>query len=77
MWNLGLTDLAAFNTSSQEKGGFWIQPGFGATYSGRGTNTPEYLQADLNVSPVPVPAAFWLFGTALIGFIGMSRRTRI
>ena len=30
-----------------------------------------------NVSPVPVPAAVWLFGTALIGFIGMSRRTKV
>ncbi|MDC1287798.1 VPLPA-CTERM sorting domain-containing protein [Gammaproteobacteria bacterium] len=29
------------------------------------------------VSEVPVPAAFWLFGTALIGFIGMSRRTNL
>jgi hypothetical protein len=28
-------------------------------------------------SPVPVPAAVWLFGTALIGFIGMSRRTKV
>ena len=26
-------------------------------------------------SPIPVPAAIWLFGTALIGFIGFSRRT--
>jgi hypothetical protein len=30
-----------------------------------------------NVSPVPVPAAVWLFGTALIGFIGFSRRTKV
>lgn len=30
-----------------------------------------------NVSPVPVPAAFWLFGSALIGFIGFSRRTNV
>ena len=29
------------------------------------------------VSPIPVPAAFWLFGTALIGFIGFSRRTAV
>ena len=29
------------------------------------------------ISPVPVPAAFWLFGTALIGFIGFSRRTKV
>ena len=28
-------------------------------------------------SPVPVPAAVWLFGTALIGFIGFSRRRKI
>jgi hypothetical protein len=30
-----------------------------------------------NLSPVPVPAAAWLFGTALIGFIGLSRRTGV
>ena len=27
-------------------------------------------------SPVPVPAAVWLFGTALIGLVGFSRRKR-
>ncbi|MDJ0780223.1 MAG: hypothetical protein QNJ85_20330 [Gammaproteobacteria bacterium] len=32
---------------------------------------------DARVSPVPVPSAVWLFGSALIGFIGMSRRTRV
>lgn len=32
---------------------------------------------DPNIPAVPVPAAFWLFGTALIGFIGISRRTRV
>ena len=26
---------------------------------------------------VPVPAAFWLFGTALVGFIGISRRRAV
>jgi hypothetical protein len=30
-----------------------------------------------NISEVPVPAAMWLFGTALIGFIGVSRRTKV
>jgi len=28
-----------------------------------------------NLTVVPVPAAFWLFGTALIGFFGFSRKT--
>ena len=29
------------------------------------------------IAVIPVPAAFWLFGTALIGFIGISRRTNL
>lgn len=28
-------------------------------------------------SPIPLPAAAWLFGTALIGFVGYSRRRKI
>jgi hypothetical protein len=34
----------------------------------------EYL-APL-VSPVPVPAAIWLFGTALIGLVGFGKRSK-
>ena len=26
------------------------------------------------ISPVPIPAAIWLFGTALIGLFGFSKR---
>ena len=29
------------------------------------------------ISAVPVPAAVWLFGTALIGFVGLSRKTKV
>ena len=29
------------------------------------------------ISPIPVPAAFWLFGTALIGIVGFSRRRKL
>ena len=43
-----------------------------------------HLSPDRNGTPpppdmpeVPVPAAFWLFGTALIGFIGYSRRRNL
>jgi hypothetical protein len=28
-------------------------------------------------SEVPVPAAVWLFGTALVGFVGISRRRKV
>ncbi|WP_141694756.1 VPLPA-CTERM sorting domain-containing protein [Candidatus Thiodiazotropha endoloripes] len=30
----------------------------------------------LSVNPVPIPAAAWLFGSGLLGFIGVSRRNR-
>ena len=36
-----------------------------------------YFVDNFSISPVPVPAAFWLFGTALIGFVGYSRRRKI
>ncbi len=41
--------------------------------------TPLVDAGDLafQVNVVPVPAAVWLFGTALVGFIGFSRRRKI
>ena len=70
----GLNLLSLLNNADD---GFWIQLGFGSECTRDGSNTPAYLTAELNVSPVPVPAAIWLFGAALLGFIGMSRRTRV
>jgi hypothetical protein len=40
--------------------------------AGRGVIDPG-----TGISPVPVPAAVWLFGTALIGFVGVSRRRKV
>ena len=37
----------------------------------------SYVALYGKVSAIPVPAAIWLFGTALVGFIGFSRRTRV
>ncbi|MCP4331014.1 MAG: PEP-CTERM sorting domain-containing protein [Gammaproteobacteria bacterium] len=31
----------------------------------------------IEVSPIPVPAAIWLFGTGLIGLIGFSKRRKM
>jgi len=39
--------------------------------------TLELTVRELPVSAVPVPAAIWLFGSALLGFVGMSRRTSV
>ena len=37
---------------------------------------PLYRESGLAIAPVPVPAAVWLFGTALVGLIGFSRRRK-
>ena len=36
--------------------------------------TAELQGVDLTPSPVPVPAAFWLFGSALFGMVSVGRR---
>ena len=41
-------------------------------------NDEAIVSADVSpVTATPVPAAFWLFGTALIGFVSISRRTDV
>lgn len=36
-------------------------------------NTPNFL-ATVNVAPVPVPAAIWLFASGLLGLAGVAKR---
>ena len=43
------------------------------TFSGS-TTYGHYL---VRPSPVPIPAAVWLFGTALIGMVGFGKRRRV
>lgn len=47
------------------------QPKSDSTADGTGWDNLEY-----SISPVPVPAAIWLFGTALIGLVGFSKRRK-
>jgi len=42
-----------------------------------GPNAISHVAIYGTVSAIPVPAAFWLFATALLGFVGLSRKTRI
>lgn len=39
-------------------------------------NDPDWLQMNFNYSVVPVPAAVWLFGSAL-GLLGLARRRSV
>ncbi len=46
------------------------------TISLTGTTGSQYIGLDnVSVSAVPVPAALWLFGSGLIGLIGMKRKS--
>jgi len=50
-----------------------------ASDGGNGIEDGQVYLSAMTVSPapVPVPTAFWLFGTALFGFVGLSRRTSL
>ena len=37
---------------------------------------PRFDAASLEVQPIPVPAAVWLFGSGLIGLVGLARRRK-
>jgi hypothetical protein len=37
----------------------------------------QFYVSGMTVSAVPVPAAVWLFGSALLGFVGYGRRTSV
>lgn len=50
----------------------WV---FGDTLSNYVSGDPGYIVGnDASVSAVPVPAAAWLFGSGLLGLIGVARR---
>lgn len=67
IWNdlmpLGEVSALEFSLSSSDVGAF-------------GMNTPAYFAMDnlTTVSAVPVPAAVWLFGSGLLGLVGIARR---
>ena len=48
---------------------------FGGTANFTGFDNITFGSAAPGISPVPLPAAAWLFGSALLGFAGFKRRT--
>ena len=39
--------------------------------------TPKRDSSPANISAVPLPGAVWLFGSAILAFLGFSQRRRI
>jgi hypothetical protein len=39
-----------------------------------GSVVPTQIGVDLNVSAVPIPAAIWLFGSGILGLVGLNRQ---
>jgi hypothetical protein len=70
-WHVA-TKIAQVGANSFE---FLFQPDFGARVAGTGTEA-GMLIADVQVAAVPIPAAAWLFGSSLLGLMGMARRKK-
>jgi hypothetical protein len=51
----------------------WTTTGFAITSN---RLTPDVTTAGLTVTSVPLPPALWLFGSGLLGLIGISRRKK-
>lgn len=66
-------DVMRFMGSRRESGDSWVFGNYDFVYSGAANpDFGSFLVRDL--SPIPIPAAIWLFGTALIGLVGLGKR---
>ena len=54
----------------------WLLAGPNGETNPNDPTIPTYISATVNVSAVPVPPAVWLFGSGLIGMIGIARRRK-
>jgi hypothetical protein len=52
----------------------WLTLTVGTSEGLGGEQTDTYVQYNMTPSAVPVPAAAWLFGSALVGLAGIGRR---
>ena len=80
-WSLALTSLNITDQTSGklliEGSGILTGSGFDATdatWTFSTTSLTGYSMSVSTVSVVPVPAAVWLFGSGLIGLVGVARR---
>lgn len=74
-WISGYSSFAILAGQSNAYGNFDYILGFNDGYSGD-ADFDDFV-VGVNLSPVPLPAAVWLFGSALIGFMFVSNRRRV
>ncbi len=84
--HIGSVRADEFGASLYSSKGFFMD-GFGLSvgvdllneqYSSGSGNYEHFSHASLLVrTPVPIPAAVWLFGSGLLGLIGFSKRTQV
>ena len=79
--NYFLAITADFNQGLDAFGNLATTPGFLTTQDTLGTafdsfNGGSFTSFDYTVNAVPVPAAVWLFGSGLLGLIGIARRRK-
>jgi hypothetical protein len=51
--------------------------GFGSMTGGAGFTLVNFPYPNVQIAAVPVPAAVWLFGSALLGVVGLGRQKRV
>jgi hypothetical protein len=56
--------------------GIYVSPGQDAISLSNFHNSSGIINGDWTYSVVPIPAGVWLFGTALIGLVGFSKRRK-
>ena len=67
---LGEEALISFAITDVVPGGFFL------THNDQNSAESIFMASslDIRLSPIPVPAAIWLFGSGLLGLVGFSRR---
>lgn len=70
-----MTDLD-FLASEQDAFGQSVLFSFFTTFQGTDNLVGSWDGASFSMTPVPVPAAVWLFGSGLLGLAGIARRRR-
>ncbi len=70
-------DFYTANTTDESPGSMWSigDDVYSSTWGFQNASGPYTSQFDADVSPVPVPAAIWLFGSGLLGIYFKARKT--